>query len=29
MVLRWLQIARADLLAARDCIDGPHFLPGT
>ncbi|HXQ68286.1 MAG TPA: HEPN domain-containing protein [Alphaproteobacteria bacterium] len=28
MVLRWLEIARGDLLAARNCIDGPHFLPG-
>jgi HEPN domain-containing protein len=25
---RWLSTARADLLAARDCLEGPHLLPG-
>jgi hypothetical protein len=25
---RWLETARRDLLAARNCVDGPHFLPG-
>ena len=25
---RWLETAGRDLLAARNCIDGPHFLPG-
>src|SRR5229473_1340416 len=25
---RWLDRARADLMAARNCIDGPHYLPG-
>ena len=25
---RWLDTARRDLLAARNCVDGPHFLPG-
>ena len=24
---RWLDTARADLMAARNCIDGPYYLP--
>ncbi|TMJ44133.1 MAG: HEPN domain-containing protein [Alphaproteobacteria bacterium] len=24
---RWLDTARADLMAARNCLDGPHYLP--
>ena len=28
LVRRWLDAARADLMAARNCVDGPHYLPG-
>src|SRR5438128_5317254 len=27
LVRRWLDPARADLMAARNCLDGPHYLP--